>query len=267
MALNSSNTDSLRRVFQQAFVVHDIAEPLVSFDDSTSAENVQAFMESKRFEIVGIRNNGQVEGYVTRDDLGHGVCADYVKPFDETQVILDSTELADLVSRLKEQRRLFVSVLGRIGGIVSRTDLQKPPVRMWLFGMVTLIEMRFSRLIERYCPDEKWKQFLSAGRFRKAEELLVERIRRNQDLALLDCLQLSDKAQIVARSEHLRGLTRFQSRRQLEEAAKMLEKLRNNLAHSQDIITNDWETIVTLSERLDEVLEGPPGLNGGQAYN
>ncbi|MDP6558285.1 MAG: hypothetical protein QGG71_26720, partial [Pirellulaceae bacterium] len=54
---------------------------------------------------------------------------------------------------------------------------------------------------------------------------------------------------------------------QLEEAAKMLEKLRNNLAHSQDIITNDWETIVTLSERLDEVLEGPPGLNGGQAYN
>ena len=265
MALNSSNAESLRRVFEQAFIIHDIAEPLVSFDDSTSAENVRSFMETNRFEIVGVRKGGHVEGYVSRGDLGDGICAEYLTPFNETQVVPDSTSLADLVSCLKKQRRLFVSILGRVGGIVSRTDLQKPPVRMWLFGMVTLVEMRFSRMIERHCPDEEWKQFLSAGRCRKAEELLAERIRRNQDLALADCLQLSDKAQIVARSEHLRRLTRFESKRKLEEAAKMLEKLRNNLAHSQDIIANDWDTIVLLSERLDEVLEGPPGLSDGHA--
>jgi hypothetical protein len=260
MTLNSSTLHSLRRVFQQGFVVHDIAEPLVSFDDSTSAERVRAFMDAKRFEIVGIRKEGRVEGYVELGDLGTGVCADYIQPFDETQVILDSTALADLVLRLKDQRRLFVSILGRVGGIVSRTDIQKPPVRMWLFGMVTLIEMRFSRLIEQYCPDEKWKQYLSEGRIQKAEELLEERIRRNQDLSLLDCMQLSDKAQIIARSEELRNLTRFQSRRQLDDTAKMLGKLRDNLAHSQDIISGDWDIIVALSESLDAVLEGPPGL-------
>jgi len=264
MPLNSSTVHSLRRVFQQGFVVHDIAEPLVSFDDSTSAEKVRAFMDAQRFEIVGIRKEGRVEGYVELVNLGSGVCADYIKSFDETQVILDSTALADLVVRLKEQRRLFVLILGQIGGIVSRTDLQKPPVRMWLFGMVTLIEMRFSRLIEQYYPDEKWKQYLSDGRIQKSEQLLAERIRRNQELSLLDCLQLTDKSQILARSEKLRGLTRFESRRQLEDAAKMLEKLRNNLAHSQDIITGDWDTIVLLAERLDSVLEGPPGLRGAE---
>jgi hypothetical protein len=136
---------------------------------------------------------------------------------------------------------------------------------MWLFGMVTLIEMRFSRLIERFCPDDTWKQFLSAGRIEKAEQLLEERARRNQDLTLLDCIQLSDKAQIVARNGQLREMTRFQSRRQVEEAAKLLEKLRNNLAHSQDIITGDWEAIVALSENLDSVLDGPPGLQDGSA--
>jgi len=260
MTLNSSTLHSLRRVFQQGFVVHDIAEPLVSFDDSTSSEKVQAFMKAKRFEIVGIRKEGRVEGYVELADLGAGVCADYIQPFDDMQVILNSTGLADLVLRLKDQRRLFVSILGRVGGIVSRTDLQKPPVRMWLFGMVTLIEMRFSRLIQQYYPEEKWKQFLSEGRIQKTEELLAERIRRNQDLSLLDCLQLSDKAQIIARSEELRNLTSFQSRRQLDDAAKMLGKLRDNLAHSQDIITGDWDIIVALSESLDAVLEGPPGL-------
>lgn len=77
---------------------------------------------------------------------------------------------------------------------------------------------------------------------------------------MLDCLQFSDKARVVARNQQLRDLTRYQSRRQLEEAAKRLEKLRNHLAHSQDIITSDWETIVSLSENLDNVLQGPSDL-------
>lgn len=265
MTLNSSSLHSLRRVFQQGFVVHDIAEPLVSFDDSTSAEQVRKFMDEKNFGIVGIRKEGRVEGFVEREDLGTGVCADHIRPFEESNVIFESTALADLVVRLKNQRRLFVSILGQVGGIVSRTDLQKPPVRMWLFGMVTLIEMRFNRLIQRYCPDDTWKKFLSEGRVRKAEDLLAERARRNQDLSLLDCLQLTDKAQIIARNEELRNLTRFESKRQLDEAAKMLGKLRDNLAHSQDIISGDWEIIVALSESLDTLLEGPPGLREGGA--
>jgi hypothetical protein len=35
-----------------------------------------------------------------------------------------------------------------------------------------------------------------------------------------------------------------------------LENLRNNLAHSQDIISCDWETIVMLATDLDGVIGG-----------
>lgn len=260
MPLEHAAADSLRRVFEQAFVVHDIAEPLVSFDDSASAEAVQSYMATKRYEVVGIRESGQTTGYVRRDDLDKGLCREYLRPLDDAQVVSDTLPLRDLILRLRERRRLFVSVFGRVGGIVGRSDLQKPPVRMWLFGVVTLVEMRLSRLIDRHCSDREWSEFLSAGRLAKAEQLLDERTRRNQDLTLLDCLQLSDKAQIVARNVKLRELTRFESRNKLEKAAKMIEKLRNNLAHSQDIITNDWDAIVSLAEDLDRVLDGPPGL-------
>ena len=183
-----------------------------------------------------------------------------VRKFDESEVILASASLADLVLRLRNAPRLFVRLLDRVGGIVSRSDLRKSPVRMWLFGMVTLIEMRFSRLIEEFCPGGEWRRFVSESRLRKAEELLEERTRRNQDLDLIDCLQFSDKGQIVARNEKLRSLTRFESRRQLDETTKHLERLRNNLAHAQDIVTSDWDTIVGLSENLDSILLGPPGL-------
>jgi len=35
----------------------------------------------------------------------------------------------------------------------------------------------------------------------------------------------------------------------------MMETLRNNLAHAQDILTTDWVMIVRLAENLDRVLD------------
>jgi hypothetical protein len=139
-------------------------------------------------------------------------------------------------------------VLGSVGGIITLADLQKPPVRMWLFGLLTLIEMRFTELIEKHCPADVWMNHVSEARIAKARDLLAERLRRNQSLQLFDCLQLADKGQIVARNENIRNDTVFASRRQAEEAIKMLERLRNNLAHTQDIVVSDWNTIVRLCE-------------------
>jgi hypothetical protein len=119
---------------------------------------------------------------------------------------------------------------------------------MWLFGIVTLIEMRFTELIERHCPGEAWQSYLSEGRLEKARRLLAERRRRMQSLTLMDCLQFSDKGQIIARNEEVRRLTVFGSRRRAEEAVKELEQLRNNLAHAQDILSTDWETIIQMCE-------------------
>jgi hypothetical protein len=119
---------------------------------------------------------------------------------------------------------------------------------MWLFGIVTLIEMRFSELIERHCPGGAWRQYISEARLQKAHALLEERSRRTQKLEVLDCLQFSDKGQIVARSEDIRKRTVFSSRNQAETTVKKLEMLRNNLAHAQDIVTSDWDTIVQLCE-------------------
>src|SRR5262249_51714448 len=121
-------------------------------------------------------------------------------------------------------------------------------VRMWLFGIVTLIEMRCSQLVESHCPGDTWREYLSEGRLEKAKALLEERGRRNQKLRLFDCLQFSDKGQIVARHENIRKHTIFSSRRQAEETIKKLEQLRNNLAHAQDILISDWETIFLLCD-------------------
>jgi hypothetical protein len=263
--MNESGQDSIRRVFTEVFSARDIAEPLVSFDSVIAAADARAKMEVDGFDAVGVRRDGLVRGYVERQDLEEGSCGDRMKEFESEVLISDSTSLAEVIRGLSTSDRLFVKVFGSVGGIVTKSDLQKPAVRMWLFGMVTLIEMRFTRLIQSFCPQESWHQFLSPSRLQKAEELRAERLRRNQQVRLIDCIQFSDKGQILARNKEIRRMTRFESRRQVEEAFKGLERLRNNLAHSQDIVSSDWEIILRLVENLERVIRGPSPRGSDQA--
>jgi hypothetical protein len=254
MNWNASTLESSRRVFAEGFAARDIAEPLVSFDAATATSDVLELMACRNFDVVGVRRDGIVVGYVERADLCGTNCGERVQVIEAP--ISDAASLADVVLKLADSSRLFVRVFGAVGGIITKSDLQKPPVRMCLFGMISLIEMRATRLIQLKCVDDSWKQYLSESRLQKAEALLDERKRRNQNLDLIDCLQISDKGQILARNEELRRLTKMQSRRQTEQTIRVLENLRNNLAHSQDIISCDWETIVELCKEMERVIHG-----------
>jgi hypothetical protein len=240
--------DAVKRVFSEMFAARDIAEPLASFDASASCDEVWPFMRAKDFDVVGIRSEGQTVGYAERESLIGGVCGDHRRTFDEALILDESAPLLNVLLKMNDARFGFVVVLGHVGGIITQADLQKPPVRMWLFGLVTLIELRSTERIERHLPEDGWKPHLSAARLQKAQALLDERRRRNQALQVFDCLQFSDKGQIVARNEEIRNLTVFASRRSAEDAIRKIEQLRNNLAHAQDILTSDWGTIVELCE-------------------
>lgn len=240
--------ETVRRMFAETFTARDIARPLASFEASAPASEVRAFMAARGLDVVGVREDGLVAGYVAGDALGDDTCEAGRRDFDEAAVVDDTAPLLSVLRKLSRLPHVFVRVLGRVGGVIVPGDLQSAPVRMWLFGLLTLIEMHFTDLIERHCPGDAWKQYLSEARLAKAEQLLAERKRRNQGLRLLDCLQFSDRGQVIARNEALRRLTVFPSRSQAEETVKRLEQLRNNLAHSQDILVSDWDTIVGLSE-------------------
>jgi hypothetical protein len=71
---------------------------------------------------------------------------------------------------------------------------------------------------------------------------------------LLDCLQLSDKGMILLRRPETRRLLGVSSKEAGERALHRLAGLRDSLAHSQDIVTGDWDMILRLAERLDDIL-------------
>jgi len=255
MAESNLIPESVRRIFTEGFRAGDITEPLVSFDESALVTTIAEYMDEAGFDAVGVRRRGLVAGFVERHDLGGATtCGELARAFNNDALVMEAAPLSTVVRILSQQARAFVTAFGTASGIITRDDLEQPPVRMWLCGTITLIEMRYAGLIDELCPDGSWRQYLSAGRLSKAEELLAERRRRHQSVSLLDCLQLSDKGQIVARNEQIRSRTIFASRRQAEEGIKMLEGLRNNLAHAQDIVSANWEAIERLSQHLERHL-------------
>lgn len=254
MSIDRSVDRHLYRIFAESFAVRDIAGAIVSFDSTADALEVQQHMLKSRFRIVGIREGGVVTGYALTERLDEGACGDFIQRIAEEGVLEEWDSITSVIQRLADCDHLFVKSLGRINGIVTRTDLQKPPVRMWLFGMITIIEMSFNRMIAERFPDETWQEYVSEGRMEKARWLLDERIRRNQDLDLLDCLQFSDKGQIVVKDEQLRTRIEIPSKRQGEKTIRDLEALRNSLAHSQDIIACDWDVILRLASNVEKIL-------------
>lgn len=255
-ALSSAHAPA--KIFRDAFRVGQIAEPLISFDRETPASAALAVMQPRRLAVVGVRERGLVAAYVQREDLlGDGsIVGAVARPIEPEAVIASDAPLDAAIVRLEGRSRLFVTALGAVGGIVTWTDVQKPPVRMWLFGLITLMEMAFDGLIEALHPDETWRAALSAGRLEKAEAILASRRAQNPgaNVSLVSCLQLADKAQILVRDEATRTLLGVSSREEGQRRFRRLARLRDGLAHAQDIVTDEWPVILELAHRLDAIV-------------
>ena len=171
-------SDRIRALFLSSFSVMDLAEPLVSFDEEAPAPEVRAFLEERGFSLVGIRRQGLVAAFAFASDLGAGRLGDHAREFGPDDLIPATASLPDTIASLDANGRCFVSILGRPGGIVTFRELDKPPVRMWLFGMITMLETYLGRTIRATWPADGWAELLTQARRARAEELLAERRRR-----------------------------------------------------------------------------------------
>src|SRR5580765_1536157 len=119
--LKSSSTD-LRRLFQ-AITIREIAEPLASFDVDCDTGVVKAFMDARNFDVVGLRENGGVAGYVRRQNLRDGSIRSHMNRFTEHEVVAESEPLSTAIEKLPEQKEIFIRLLGHVGAIVTKGDL------------------------------------------------------------------------------------------------------------------------------------------------
>ncbi len=177
----------------------------------------------------------------------------YFKPAD---LVSNTTPLIQVLNLFRDKNRLFILEGNTITNLVTMADLQKPPVRMLLFGIISLMEMHLLHLVKSFYPGNSWEEKISENRLLETKKLYGSRKERNEEISLMDCLQLSDKKTLIVKHKELRGLLQFDSRAQGEKFFDEIVSLRNKLAHAQDIVTGTtWRNIIDLIEQSEQLLK------------
>lgn len=158
-----------------SLMVRHIAVPLETCGVNDDGKVVRNRMEEKHFDVMGVLENGIIRGYVRQKSLGTGKCGSQCKSFGPSDIIASTTSLVELLPLL--QTRPFVFILDRtkVNGLVTRADLEKSPVRMLLFGLVSLLEMYLLSMVRVYYPGDSFRDRLKPYRLAKAEGLLAAR--------------------------------------------------------------------------------------------
>ncbi len=162
------------------------------------------------------------------------------------------TPVCDVITRLDSIPALVVVSEDRSYGLLTQASLNSVAARSWLFGLVTLLEIKLRTAAEMKVID--WRSHISPERLAKAREVKEERMRRGQTMATIDGLQFSDLGTIALKDEELFASLGIESKRAGRQFIKRLESLRNNLAHAQDLVAYDWETILMIARNARRIV-------------
>lgn len=170
--------------------------------------------------------------------------------FNEAVIALDGTDAVGIP-------------LGDGWGTIRRESADRIIFRCWLFGLITLVEMRLRDELERM-GSGRWRQLLSPDRVEKAREMKARRQALRQETDTIHNLQFGDLGIIAVRDDEIFEAMHFESKKKAKEFVRELERLRNNLAHSQEIARWNWPTIVRIAEisgRIIAASAAPPAGN------
>jgi hypothetical protein len=219
-----------------------------------------ALLEQRGFDVAGVKeaDNNSITRFVTAASLKKGGnVRDHAVDIAIDNLIADATSLAKVFSILGRREYSFVVADANVAGIITRADLNKPPARIYLFGLVSLLEMHLVFWIRKEFGDESWKQHLTESRIEQALKLYEQRKQNHQELNLCECLQVCDKANVVMTRDELRDLFGINSKTEGRRLFGRAQDLRDLLAHGHTSLVKGttWEDLTKTVAWMERSLE------------
>jgi len=258
----------LRDLFQHRVNVEGIMEPLVSVTPDTDAVQLREDLVARDWDAVGVADEGHTAlRYVDRIDLGAGRAADFCLPITPDMLIPNSSSVLNLFKVLGTRDYAFVLTSDGVTGIVTRSDLEKPPVRLLLFGYLQLFEVRLQSLIGD-ATDSEVSTRLPAKIVDQARRMWIKRHEHNRSLSIADCLSLWGKTDLVLADDR-RWRQLGDDHAELERSMHDIVELRNRLSHGEDIAPTreDWKWATSVIRDIEEMLRRADSNHRGRIHN
>lgn len=172
-----------------------------------------------------------------------GKCVQQRRPVTVEDVISGSTPIARAIELLSLRPFFFVLDPDCIRRILTRSDLNRLPVRTYLHTLLDHAEGLFAQWCEAIYPDETWLGCLTCDRQARVQELYCAKQQADFDTRLIDCTTFSDKANIVGKSERFRAQLLSLSRRKFQAEFMPIKRLRDRLDHGLPPLAADTDRL------------------------
>lgn len=238
---NGTRLTELYSLLDRSITAGSIAERLKCCPADMYAEEAKQLLRRRSFDIAGVMQteNDLVRGWVDVEELKHGKVEDHAKDFESSSLIVESSSISDVIAMLSEQRHFFVVIGSGLKGIVTRADLNKPPVRMYLFSLISVLEMHLAFWIKKkYCEQDIEKN-LTADRMKTAQEFRDSQKALGQELDTIECLQMCDKRDLIVNDKELRYYLNMGSKTNSQSTLRRITDLRDKLAHNHHSLANE----------------------------
>jgi hypothetical protein len=254
-----TRVSEIRALFETSITVRSICEPLKACFAHEKATETAHLLRDRGFDVAGVKDDDSetIKRFVRASALRKaGTVGDYGEDISLENLISDATPLAQIFSVLGNRSYSFVLGGGSVSGIVTRADLNKPPARIYLFALVSLLEMHLLFWIREEFGDT-WSERLKQNRIDDAKKLFEKRRQKGQELDLCECLQICDKATLVISSARLRELLGIESKNAGAKIFRRVQDLRDLLAHGQTNLVegSSWEELSIIVRWIERALE------------
>lgn len=140
-------------------------------------------------------------------------------------------------------------------GLLTRSDLNKHRFRSIIYSLLANLELKLASLVEESFEDHwDWVSHLNEDKQARVIGYWELSERRGVDVGPVGAATLTEMFTVIAKTERLRSLLGYTSRKSFDEAVGRIPDLRNQIMHPVRPLITDGENIVKLKEDTTTIL-------------
>jgi hypothetical protein len=222
----------------------------------SSVSDAKELSDKTGYEVIPIKNEARISAYYERKN-------NLIQEIKVDNLISWGSSVSSCLRLFHGNEFFFVNRENAIVGFVNHADLDKVPVRLLFYVLLSKLEAALVNVITSVYKNDSWSDLLSHERMDKIRQIFDAKKKQGFEIDLVSCLNLSDMLTIVQTSTTLLKTLDFQSRSECEKICGGLDLLRNAIMHtiSPTLLADGTEKLL---ERLEKLLELTRRCEGAQ---
>jgi hypothetical protein len=222
-----------------------------------TAEQAAQIMQANRFDILPVEDPSGVSEYFHTRKWNDYLAVDR-RAITHRDVISFVTPLRDVIRGFALEPRDFYFLVSErmVVGLVSLANLNCRQVYVYLFSLLSELEVQLGNLVTRHCSDQKLLETTwgprEDGKYRGVKKRYKSDRALGYDVPFVEYMYLTDLVKVIG-EKGLFGQMGYQDCRQFMGAFGRLVKLRNKVAHPNRSLITGPESCKELWQGIDEV--------------